>query len=507
MPFNSAFNWFIRRRMAQIDLVRNHPVESQRSVFSSLMHQGTGTAFGVDHGFSSIRNLREFRAQVPIRDYDGLKSYIERAREGEANVLWPGVTSWYAKSSGTTSDRSKYLPVTEDSLQSSHFNGGKDLLALFCDARPDARLYEGKHLGLGGSRSAEQTASGAFTGDLSAIIINRMPFWAKARRTPGLDIALMPDWEVKVDAMARTTSKEDVRILAGVPSWMLVVGKRVLEMTGARTLGEVWPNLQLFMHGGVNFDPYRQQFVDLIGDVRMGMEFMETYNASEGFFGLQDRVGAEDMLLMMDYGIYFEFLPPSEWDSAYPQTLELRELELGKEYALVISTNAGLWRYNLGDVIRVTELRPFRFQVVGRTQASLNAFGEEVMVRQVEAALLRACVETGAVVKEFTVAPVFMVPGAPGGHEWLVEFEAAPNDAERFMEVIDTTLRSLNSDYDAKRTGGIAMAAPRLTALVSGTVESWLRSKGRMGGQFKVPRCASHRRWAEELQRTGIEVA
>lgn len=505
MPINSAFNWFIRRRMAQVELVRNHPVESQRGVFSSLIHHGASTAFGEEHGFSSIRNLREFRAQVPIRDYDGLKPWIERAREGEAGVLWPGVTSWFAKSSGTTSDRSKYLPVTEDSLQSSHFNGGKDLLAVFCEARPEARLYEGKHLGLGGSRSPEQTASGAFTGDLSAIIINRMPFWARARRTPALDIALMPDWEVKVDAMAKATSKEDVRILAGVPSWMLVVGKRVLEMTGAQTLGEVWPNLQLFMHGGVNFSPYRAQFQEMIGDVRMGMEYMETYNASEGFFGLQDRVGAEDMLLMMDYGIYFEFLPPSEWESAYPQTLELRELELGKEYALVISTNAGLWRYNLGDVIRVTELRPFRFQLVGRTQAALNAFGEEVMVRQVEEALMRACKATGARVTEFTVAPIFMVPGAPGGHEWLVDFEQQPSSPSLFCEVLDGTLRELNSDYDAKRTGGIAMAPPQLTLLPSGTVQSWLRSKGRMGGQFKVPRCASHRRWAEELTQAAHE--
>jgi hypothetical protein len=276
-------------------------------------------------------------------------------------------------------------------------------------------------------------------------------------------------------------------------------------MTGAQTLGEVWPNLQLFMHGGVNFSPYRAQFQEMIGEVRMGMEYMETYNASEGFFGLQDRVGAEDMLLMMDYGIYFEFLPPSEWESAYPQTLELRELELGKEYALVISTNAGLWRYNLGDVIRVTELRPFRFQVVGRTQAALNAFGEEVMVRQVEEALLRACEATGARVTEFTVAPIFMVPGAPGGHEWLVDFEQVPSDTDRFVEVVDATLRELNSDYDAKRTGGIAMAPPRLTVLPAGTVESWLRAKGRMGGQFKVPRCASHRRWAEELTQAAHE--
>lgn len=498
MPFNSAFNWFIRRRMVQIDLARREPVESQRAVLAHLLTRGAETAFGREHGMGELRNWTAFKRRVPVRTYDQLKPWVERAIAGEEDVLWPGRTGWFAKSSGTTSDRSKYLPVTAEALQKGHFKGGKDLLALFCEQRPGAKLYEGKHLVLGGARAAESQDQ-PFIGDLSAIVMNELPFWVEARRTPDRAIALMADWEQKVDAIATRVMKEDVRILAGVPSWMLVIAKRVLELTGRDTLAEVWPELQLFMHGGVHFAPYRAQFESLIGQPRHGMAYMETFNASEGFFALQDRLEADDMLLLADYGIYFEFAPASEWQKEEPETLELRELEVGEEYELIITTVAGLWRYRLGDVVRMTELHPFRLQVVGRTQASLNAFGEELMSRQIEEALATACAATAASVREFTVAPIFMTATGTGAHEWLIEFVHPPADPAHFMALLDDALQRLNSDYAAKRTGDLAIGPPVLNAVPDGAFEAWFRSKGRLGGQFKVPRCASHRRWIEEV--------
>lgn len=488
--------------MVHIDLVRRQPVEMQRTLFARLLAEGRRTSFGREHGLKDVRNLREFRKHVPIRTYDELKPFIDRAREGQNDVLWPGETRWFAKSSGTSSDRSKFLPVTEEALRSCHYKGGKDLLALFCAQRPDAELYDGKHLILGGSSALNPEVNGSYTGDLSAIIVRNLPFWVEARRTPGREIALMENWEAKVDAMAHATLKEDVRILAGVPSWMLVIAKRVLDLSGASSLGEIWPNLQLFMHGGVSFTPYRAEFESLIGATRHPMDFLETYNASEGFFALQDRLGADDMLLMLDYGIYFEFVPLSEWGQSDATVLELRELEVGGEYVLVISTNAGLWRYDLGDVVRITELHPFRMQVVGRTTSYLNVFGEEVMVKQADKAIAEACALTGALVRDYTAAPIFMSLDETGAHEWFVEFVKPPQGGmSLFMECLDASLRRQNSDYDAKRTAGLALRFPIGHAVQAGTFKAWLQSKGKWGGQHKVPRLSNHRTVADELNR------
>lgn len=501
MALNSAFSWFIRLRMHHIDAVRTMPIQLQRQLFQVLIQKGAKTSFGKDHGFGEIRYLRDFRKRVPIRTYDQIQPWIDRARLGESNVLWPGQTKWFAKSSGTSSERSKFLPVSEDALLSCHYKGGKDLLALYCDQRPAARLYDGKHLVLGGSSALNANGDGSYTGDLSAIIVRNLPFWVEARRTPSRQIALMADWEKKVDAMAESTMKEDVRILAGVPSWMLVIAKRILELSGKETLAEVWPNLQLFMHGGVSFAPYKKQFEALIGETRLPFDFLETYNASEGFFGLQDRLDSEDLLLMLDYGIYFEFVPMSEWGSENPISLELRELEVGKEYALVISTNAGLWRYALGDVIRVTELHPFRIQVSGRTTSYLNAFGEEVMVKQADKAIAEASVLTGATVRDYTAAPVFMGLNQTGGHEWLIEFEQEPSGGlQLFLECLDSSLIRQNSDYAAKRTGDLALSFPSGMMLPKGAFESWLRSKGKWGGQHKVPRLSNSRQLLDEMK-------
>lgn len=498
-PINSLFNWFIRRRMADIEATRRAPVEAQRQAFSMLLQQGKRTRFGVEHGLQDVRNFREFKSRVPVRTYDEFKPWIEAARAGESDVIWPGKISWFAKSSGTTSDRSKFLPVTAEALHSCHYKGGKDLLAMYCAAVPQARLYEGKHLALGGSSALHEDGSGGYTGDLSAIIIRNLPAWVEARRTPGRKIALMDDWTEKVDAMARTTMKEDVRSLSGVPSWMLVIGKRILELSGADSLGEVWPDLQLYMHGGVSFGPYRRNFQELIGASRSPVSFMESYNASEGFFGLQDRIGADDMLLMADYGIHFEFMPREEWEAEEPQTLELRELEVGESYALVISTNAGLWRYALGDVVRITEKFPFRMQVVGRTSMCLNAFGEELMVGQTDLAIRHASDLTSSSIRDYTVAPVFMSTERTGGHEWAIEFDAAPRDLVQFTAELDAALQRLNSDYAAKRTAGLAMSAPRIHIVSSGTFEMWLRARGKVGGQHKVPRLSNQRTTLEAV--------
>ena len=500
MAFNSAFSWFIRKRMYTIDLVRKQPVDVQRALFASLLHKGRQTSFGREAGFKSIRHWRDFKRIVPIRTYDEFKPWIDRAKAGESDVLWPGVTQWFAKSSGTSSDRSKFLPVTKASLESCHYKGGKDLLALFCDQRPDAKLYDGKHLILGGSSSLDPLNTGSYSGDLSAIIVRNLPFWVEARRTPDRRIALMDNWEEKVDAMAHATLKEDVRILAGIPSWMLVIAKRVLELSGADSLGEVWPNLQLFMHGGVSFAPYQAEFESLIGNTRYPFDYIETYNASEGFFGLQDRLSANDMLLMLDYGIFFEFVPMSEWESENPVVLELRELEVGVDYALVISTNAGLWRYALGDIVRMTELHPFRMQVVGRTTSYLNAFGEEVMVAQADKAVAEASALTGARVREYTAAPVFMRLDRNGGHQWLIEFAVEPKGGMAlFLECLDASLKRQNSDYDAKRSGGLALREPEGIAVGKGTFDQWLRSKGKSGGQHKIPRLSNSRELVEEI--------
>ena len=501
MPLNSVFRWFIRRRMVNIEMVRAMPVEVQRSVFSNLLVAGRNTSFGKEHGFDSVRKLQDFQRNVPIRTYDEIKPWIDRTRNGEHNVLWPGQTPWFAKSSGTTSQRSKYLPVTRSALFGCHFKGGQDLLALFSDARPLSKLYGGKHLVLGGSSSLMEGASHGYTGDLSAILVDNLPIWVESRRTPHRDIALMDGWEEKVDAMALATMDEDVRILAGIPSWMLVVVKRVLERSGASTLGEVWPNLQLFMHGGVNFSPYRAEFESLIGNTKHTLDYFETHNASEGLFGLQDRLNEDDLLMMLDYGIYFEFVPISECHSANPISLELRELEVGEEYALVISTNAGLWRYALGDVIRVTEVHPFRMQVSGRVNAYLNAFGEELMGHQAEKAMAEACTLSGAMVRDFTAAPVYMRSNRTGGHEWFIEFVKKPQTGMlEFMDFLDASLIRQNSDYAVKRTGGLAIEQPIGHALEPGTFDAWLKSQGKLGGQHKVPRLSNKRDLIEQIE-------
>jgi len=497
MPFNTLFSWFIKKRVHQIELFMKYPSEVQQELFQRLIDEAALTRFGLEHRFSSIRNIRDFRSAVPIRRYEDIKPYIDLLREGQQNVLWPSRIKWFAKSSGTTDDRSKFIPVTREALEECHYKGGKDLLALYCHQNPSARLYNGKTLIVGGSSKINPFSDEGYTGDLSAIIIRNLPIWVELRRTPSLEIALMDNWEEKIEAMAQATMHEDVSVLSGVPSWTLVLLHRIMEIKGAQHIHEIWPNLELYMHGGVSFRPYREQFCRIMPNG--STHFVESYNASEGFFGIQDRLGSDDMLLMLDYGIFYEFMPLSELDSPHPRTLLLNEVEVGESYALVISTNAGLWRYMVGDTVRFTSRYPFRIQVSGRTRHYINAFGEELMVENADHAIQLASEYTRALVREYTVAPVYMDEQARGAHEWLIEFEQEPDSMDDFSRHLDRELRAVNSDYDAKRSFDLNLKEPVVRRMPGGTFHRWLKQKGKLGGQHKVPRLSNDRRHVDEV--------
>lgn len=497
MPFNALFAFLIKKRLQQIELFREHPHMAQLETFHNLVRSARYTEWGRKYGYDTITDPDVFRERVPVQDYEDVKPYVKRLRTGEQNLLWPTDVKWFAKSSGTTGDRSKFIPVSREALEDCHYKGGKDLIALHYQQYPESRLYQGMSLVVGGSSSIEQFRADAYSGDLSAIIIRNLPLWVEVRRTPVIETALLDNWEVKIEQMARETMREDVRCIAGVPSWTLVLLRRILELTGARHILEVWPGLELFMHGGVSFKPYRAQFEALIPSPTMN--YLESYNASEGFFGIQDRKGADDMLLMLDYGIFYEFMPVPELGKAAPRTVLLDEVETGVQYVLVISTNAGLWRYVPGDTVRFTSVRPYRIQVSGRTRSFINAFGEELIVENADRGVEAACRETGAVVSEYTAAPIYMGADACGGHEWVIEFARLPASLERFVDVMDGTMRQLNSDYDAKRRGDMALRRPVVHVVEPGTFHAWMRQRGKLGGQNKVPRLSNDRAFIDPL--------
>lgn len=494
----------MKKRIHQIELFMKYPVEVQHDVFRSLVDQAALTRFGLEHHFSKIATVEDFKKAVPIRNYESFKPYVESLREGQQNVLWPSKLKWFAKSSGTTDDRSKYIPVTKEALEECHYKGGKDLLALYYNQKPNANIYSGKHLVLGGSSKINAFNEEGYTGDLSAIIIRNLPIWVELRRTPSRDIALMDNWEEKIERIAQTTMNEDIYMMAGVPSWTLVLLKRILELKGTNNIREVWPNLELFWHGGVSFKPYRDQFETLIPG--SSMSYVETYNASEGFFGIQDRLDANDLLLMLDYGIFYEFMPMSEYGKAAPKTIGLKDVEPGENYALIISTNGGLWRYLVGDTVRFTSTYPFRIQVSGRTRHYINAFGEELMVDNADEAIRYACLETLSSVTDYTAAPVYMTGNSTGAHEWLIEFDREPGDINQFKQLLDKKLREVNSDYDAKRAFDFILREPLVRVLPKGTFYNWLREKDKLGGQHKVPRLCNDRRYIDEVSQRLVSV-
>ena len=498
MPFNSIFSWIIKKRIHQIDLFKKYPFEVQDEVFQSLIEKGTNTEYGTILNFSSIKNYSDYNKIVPLNNYDTLKPYIDRLFKNEQNVLWGSDVKWFAQSSGTVSHKSKFIPVSKESLHGCHYKGGKDLLSLYYNQIPDRKLYKGKHLILGGSAKINYLNTDSYFGDLSAIILKNMPWWAELRRTPAKEIALMSEWEEKLEKLAQSTLKEDVYILAGVPSWTLVLCQRILEITGKTHLREVWPNLELFMHGGVSFDPYREQFKKMIPFD--DMNYVETYNASEGFFGIQDDFEINDLLLMLDYGVFYEFIPMDSFDGLNSKkVIGLQDVEIGKNYALVISTNAGLWRYIIGDTIKFTSSTPYRFKISGRTKSYINAFGEELIVENAEKAIAETCLKTNAQVREFTAAPIFMEVDKKGGHEWLIEFSRLPEDLLAFTHILDGELKNLNSDYEAKRTGDLSLQMPIIHALERGTFDQWLKQKGKLGGQNKIPRLMNDRGLVDEV--------
>ncbi|WP_395627344.1 GH3 auxin-responsive promoter family protein [Daejeonella sp.] len=494
---NSIFTWIMKKRMHQIELFIKYPYDVQDEWFQTLISTAKNTEWGKKYGYESIINQDQFKERVPIQTYDTLKPYIEKMLNGEHNILWPTDIKWFAKSSGTTNDRSKFIPVSEESLEECHFKGGKDLLSLYCNNRPDTKIFTGKCLVLGGSHQINQLNADSSFGDLSAVLIKNLPFWAEFYRTPEMSITLMDNFEEKIEKMARATIDVNVTNISGVPTWNIVLAKRVLEITGKNNLLEVWPNLEFYFHGAVNFKPYREQFKKLIPSDNM--YYLETYNASEGFFGIQDQPNSEEMLLMLDYGIYYEFLPMEDINKEDPKTLSLDEVQLNKNYALIISTNAGLWRYMIGDTIKFTSLTPHRIQITGRTKHFINAFGEELIIDNAEKGLSKACAETGAIIRDYTACPIYFEGNNAGGHEWIIEFEVKPDNLERFTDVMDQTLREINSDYDAKRYKDMALSRPKLHLAPDGTFYEWMKSRGKLGGQHKVPRLANDRGYVDEI--------
>ncbi|HEX4876228.1 MAG TPA: GH3 auxin-responsive promoter family protein, partial [Chitinophagaceae bacterium] len=441
-----AISSLARMRLWRIEAWKNNPLDAQREVLQDLVTSAQYTEFGRKYNFSNLFNVRDFKSTVPIHEYNDLKPYIERIMKGEQNILWNTPIYWFAKSSGTTSDKSKFIPISDESLQDGHYKASKDVLSLYYQFHPDSSLLTGKALVIGGSHNINPMNTEAQYGDLSAVLLQNSPFWGHWLRTPDLSIALMDEWESKIEKLAESTIKENVTSISGVPTWTLVLFKRILELTGKKTMSEVWPSLELYMHGGVSFTPYREQFQKLIGKE---INYLEMYNASEGFFAAQDIPGREGMLLFTDHGIFMEFMPVSEYGKENPQTLGLQDVELGKNYALVISTNGGLWRYLVGDTVQFVSLKPYRIKVSGRLKHYINAFGEEVIVDNSDKAVAIACQKTGAIVNDYTAAPVYFSDTSNGAHEWLIEFEKEPESITDFTNELDTALKSINSDYEA----------------------------------------------------------
>lgn len=494
---NSIINWINIKRNHEIELFRQYPSDVQREVLFEIIRQAAPTEWGKKYDYASIDSIATFQQRVPLQTYEEIKPYVNRLREGEQNLLWPTEIKWFAKSSGTTNDKSKFIPVSKEALEKCHFRGGKDILALYTRNYPNTKIFSGKGLTLGGSHQINNFSNQSYYGDLSAILIENVPFWVDLIRTPKADIALLENWEEKVEKITRTTLKENITNIAGVPSWNMVLIKHILEVTGKNNLLEIWPNLELFNHGGVSFEPYREQFKKLIPSENM--HYVEAYNASEGFFAIQDDPSTHDMLMMLDYGIFYEFIPMEHFYEDQPRTLTLDEVETGKTYAVVISTNAGLWRYIIGDTVRFTSLYPHKIIITGRTHQYINAFGEEMMVDNADKALKIACEKTDALIKEYTVAPVFMNDKRNGAHEWLIEFEKEPKNLDYFTSLLDNALCSVNSDYEAKRYKNITLGKPIVRNMKSGTFYSWLSMKGKMGGQNKVPRLSNDRKYLEEI--------
>lgn len=484
-------------RLKDINKYATQAGDIQANVLKSLLKKAQNTEWGKLYDYKSIKSYEDFKSRVPLQTYEEVKSYVNQIREGQQNVLWPSHIRWFAKSSGTTNDKSKFIPVSKEGLKDTHYRGGQDAVALYLSNNPNSKFFSGKGLILGGSHSPNFNNKNSLVGDLSAILIENINPLVNLVRVPSKEVALMDEWEAKIKKIADGTVNKNVTSLSGVPSWMLVLIKHILEMTGKTTIEEVWPNLEVFFHGGVAFTPYREQYKQVIHSKKM--HYMETYNASEGFFGLQSDLSDPAMLLMIDYGVFFEFIPMEDIELENPRTLRLDEVELNKNYALVISTSSGLWRYIIGDTVKFTNNKPYKFVITGRTKHFINAFGEELIVDNAEKGLAKACAETGAQIQEYSAAPVFMDENAKCRHQWVIEFAKMPDSVERFAAILDSTLKEINSDYEAKRWKDIALQPLEIIVARPQLFHDWMAGKGKLGGQHKVPRLSNNRDYIDSM--------
>jgi hypothetical protein len=494
---NSIASWVLKQRIHQIELFLKYPHEVQEELLMNLIRRAENTVIGAQYDFSSITSYTTFSERVPISNYEDLQPLIERTRQGEQNVFWDAPIKWFAKSSGTTNAKSKFIPVSNDALEDCHYKGSKDLLCLYLNNNEDSELFLGKSLRLGGSSQIYEDKETLF-GDLSAILIENMPIWAEFSSTPSNKISLMSEWETKLTAIINETKNENVTSFAGVPSWMLVLMNRMLEETGKGNLLEVWPNLEVYFHGGVSFEPYREQYQKLLP--KSDFKYYEIYNASEGFFAIQDLNDSCDLLLMLDYGIFYEFIPMDTFGTPNQKIIRLADVELFKNYAVVITTNSGLWRYLIGDTVRFTSLNPFRIRVSGRTKHHINVFGEELMVENTDQAIAKACQLTQTEVVDYTVAPIFMDGKEKGAHEWMIEFKQNPSDLAQFQKIVDDTLQSLNSDYEAKRYNNMTLNPLIINLARPHLFYDWLKERDKLGGQHKIPRLSNQREYLEQLK-------
>lgn len=492
-----AIKRYMMWRISSIKNFIQHPIDSQKEVFNDLISRAEYTEFGRIHNFSSIHSLKDFKKSIPIHEYEDIKPYIDRILHGEKNILWPSPISWFAQSSGTTTDKSKFIPVSQETLDDNHFRSGKDVLAIYLNLFPNSNVINGKCLTIGGSHQINKLNADSYYGDLSAVVLQNMPFYTHVMRAPNLQVALMEKWEEKLDAIIDDVYKEDITYIAGVPTWTLILIKRILDIAQTDNLLDVWPNLELYLHGGVSFKPYESQFKSIIQSDKM--HYLENYNASEGFFAAQNSFDDEGMVLFLNHGIFYEFMPTEEYLKENPETIQLRDVEIGKNYAIVISTNSGLWRYLVGDTIQFVSKHPYKIKVTGRLKHFINAFGEELIIDNSDYAINKACETTGAKVNDYTAAPIYMGDKNTGGHEWIIEFDHLPVSLEIFTQHLDNYLKESNSDYEAKRQNDLALKMPIVHRMQIGGFNDWLKSKGKLGGQNKVPRLSNERKYLDEL--------
>lgn len=497
---NLFANWNLKRRLRQIEYFMANPVEIQNEHLHQMICAAALTEWGKKHNYSDIISVDDFRKQVPISHYEDIFPYIERMLNGESDVLWHGTVEWFAKSSGTSNDKSKYIPITEASLHDCHYRAGRDLLAIYFHYHnPNSHIFNGKILSIGGSHEISNSNSQARYGDLSAVLLENLPVFYEWIRTPSKKVALMSNWEEKLEAMCHELMDQDVRAIVGVPTWTLLLIQKMFEKKDIsdQNLSKLWANLEVFFHGGVNFSPYKENFKAML---HHNIHFVNIYNASEGFFGIQLDREDEDMLLMLDYGIFYEFALVEDLSLSHPVTYTLGEVVLNQNYAMIISTNGGLWRYIIGDTVTFTSLLPHKIKITGRTKHFINAFGEELMVDNAERGIAAACKVTGAFVKEYTAAPIYFAHSAIGGsHQWLIEFETLPKDLTLFEQTLDQTMQKLNSDYEAKRKGDMILKFPVIQIVPKGTFYAWMKKRGKLGGQHKVPRLCNNRSYIENI--------